>query len=313
MPHSNASLFRSDQLTDQELEHLFSQTRKLKTEFSNKQNVRALIDHDRATDKLVLLMFLEPSTRTRMSFQAAALRLGCRVLVFDEHVSSLKKGETQVDTLRNLGALEPDLLVVRHAEDKDLERELHQCTYPVISGGQSAHGHPTQALLDLFTLTEHFKNVQGKNILFVGDVRRGRAALSTLELLARRGANIGWVGPDPLSYQGKLAVERFGNLSQGLQWADAVIGLRLQGERTQFGAEIDVKKYAHEFRLDPKSITSFKQTGIIMHPGPFNQGVDFDEALLRDPRSRVLQQVNNGLYVRMALQATFLNLWKAPK
>lgn len=311
MSQVKPSLFKTAQLDDKFIHDLFSKTKILKTAFESSGHVRKDVDTDRAKELLVLLMFLEPSTRTRLSFETAAKRLGLQVIAFDEASSSIKKGESQVDTFRNLAALQPNLVVARHGEDPALERALENAKIPVISGGQSAHGHPTQALLDLFTVEDEFKSVQGRKILFVGDVKRGRAALSTLEIFSRFGGKIGWVGPKELGYEGPLNVERFSKLDQATAWADVVIGLRLQNERTQFGAQIELQKYAADFCLTPASVRALKTDAIIMHPGPFIQGVDFDEALLNDSRSRVLRQVTNGLFVRMALICEYLGLWRS--
>lgn len=313
MSKTMLSLFRSSQLDDKNIERLFSLTTQLKKEFENNGTVKGLIDTQVASEKLVLLMFLEPSTRTRTSFEIAAKRMGCQVTLFDENLSSLKKGETHVDTFRNLTAMAPDLFVIRHGEDQALEHELMGSTIPVISGGQSAHGHPTQALLDLYTLLTELGSLHNKRILFVGDIRRGRAALSSLEIFNRYGAKMGWVGPSELSYQGDIPVQEFSTLAKGSEWADAVVGFRLQTERSQFGFGMAPDEYSRYFCLNSRSLSALKPEAIIMHPGPFNQGIDFDQALLQDPRSRVLAQVKNGVFVRMALMADSLGLWRNKK
>jgi len=158
------SFVSTAQLNDQLLENLFSFTKEIKLEFNRSGTFERLVKGHGHHSKVIALIFFEPSTRTRLSFELAALRLGCGVLNFDQSTSSVQKGESLVDSFRNIAAMKPDLMVVRHGFDPDLEKEIKSCPLPLISAGQGAIDHPTQALLDAFTLQEHFGSTQGRKV-----------------------------------------------------------------------------------------------------------------------------------------------------
>lgn len=310
MSASSASLFQIQDLNERQIFQLFEKASRLSVEFFKSGNLHNLIDMNRAAENVVLLFFLEPSTRTRVSFEMAALRLGLKTLRFDDvSSSSLAKGESSTDTLFNLMAMHPNALVVRHGNDPELALTLRNLKIPVISGGQGGLSHPTQALLDVYTVFKEKGSIENKKILFVGDVKHGRAALSSLELFSQLRAKVGTVSPEAMQYEGKLPVQSFSDLQSGLKWADVVIGLRVQKERNSRVPKISDEDYKKYYRLDVESIQPLGKSALIMHPGPFVPGHDFDPRLLQDKRCRIHQQVENGVFIRMALLADCLSLW----
>lgn len=252
----------------------------------------------RQSAPVVCLAFLEPSTRTRMSFQIAGQKMGLPVSVFDHSFSSLSKGETLADTLGNLDRLQPDLMVVRCPESLNLagfsEQPLHST---LINGGWGAQEHPTQALLDAYTLWKHFGDLQGVRVLIMGDVRHSRVAASFAELVSQLGSQVGCFCPAGFEPQPSGLFQVFENKEEALLWAQACMLLRVQKER---GAEI-TKDYLNRFGLDERGLKTLSKEALILHPGPVNRGVEISEAAYKDPRSKILEQVTNGLYVRMAL------------
>lgn len=268
---------------------------------------------------VVCCLFFEPSTRTRMSFQMAAYRLGCQVLTMELSAgSSLSKGETLTDTVLNFAAMRPDVLVVRYGTSRELDDLLPTLNIPVINAGSGTMAHPTQGLLDAYTLRSEWENLKGKQVLVFGDVLHSRVARSGFDVLTKLGAKIGVTGPERMMPQGpqrdalgkEFDLKFFETLDEGLPWADAVMGLRVQLERHE-AKELDLEfasDYHDRYGLSEKRLELLKPGAVILHPGPINHGVEFSHGIVRDARSRVLAQVTNGVTVRAALLDLILGL-----
>ncbi len=266
---------------------------------------------------VVCCLFFEPSTRTRMSFQMAAYRLGYEVLTMELSAgSSLSKGETLTDTVLNFAAMKPDILIVRYGNSPELDQLLPTLDVPVINAGSGTLAHPTQGLLDAYTLREEWGQLTGKKILIFGDVLHSRVARSGFDVLTKLGASIGVTGPERMmpqasvreSLQREYGMRFFETLDEGLPWADATMGLRVQLERHE-AKELDLEfssDYHERYGLNQKRLDELKPDALILHPGPINHGVEFSEKVVRDGRSRVLSQVTNGVTVRAALLAMIL-------
>ncbi|KAA6227025.1 aspartate carbamoyltransferase catalytic subunit [Campylobacter sp. LR196d] len=249
--------------------------------------------------KSVTTIFFENSTRTLSSFESAARRLGASVLRLDVSRSSSSKGETLFDTAANLDAMSPDAIVIRHSNSgvpHILAKHIH-C--PILNGGDGKHAHPTQALLDLFTIFTHFKGkVKDKHILIIGDIKNSRVASSNIELLTRFGLNITLVAPP--HFMPKSPLNKAYKLDEKLiKSADIIMNLRTQTERHNKSIYASLKDYANDFCLNLRLLDKHKV--IILHPGPVNRNIDISDEVLNDNRSFVLKQVKNGVAIRMAV------------
>ena len=247
--------------------------------------------------KLIINIFFENSTRTRSSFEIASKRLGADVVNLDVARSSTAKGETLFDTAANLDAMGPDAIVVRHNRSgvpKILSKYV-KCS--IINAGDGAHQHPTQGLLDLFTLYNKWGSLDGKTISIVGDIRNSRVANSDIELFTRFNANVILVGPP--QFLPKTNIQTTHNLKEALKVSDAVISLRTQTERHENIAFASLKDYAQNFKITKELIKD--KNIFVMHPGPVHRNIDIDDEVLADERSLVLEQVKNGVAVRMGI------------
>lgn len=256
------------------------------------------------TGKTVALMFFEPSTRTRLSFETAAHRCGLGPIIFEGGgKTSLEKGETIEDSVLNVAAMNPQVLVIRCGNEVNLPQLAKQIPQPIINAGWGVKGHPTQALLDLFTLQQRWQNLRGQKLVIVGDVRHSRVAASHLELAKLCGIELAFCGPKEFlpTMTSDTDVKIFSDLSAALSWADAVMALRVQFERHGSGMTIFKEDYRHQFGLTVAAMKNFKASGLILHPGPVNHGIEMDTEVLADPRSLVLEQVSCGVFVREAL------------
>lgn len=252
----------------------------------------------KGSGKTGAFLFFEPSTRTRMSFEIAANRLGLRVVNLEgSKGTSLEKGETLLDTVLNVAAMKPDFLVIRCGDELDLKAVQSKLRIPVLNAGWGKVEHPSQALLDVFTLQEKWGDLKGKRILILGDSRYSRVVGSHVELARKLGYEIKYFGPSEVLRE----ASDFKSLSQALEWADAVMALRMQKERHQ-----DRVDYSSQFSLSPATLKHLKPEGWILHPGPMNYGVEVFDGILDEPRSLILTQVENGVYVRMAMMAKVL-------
>lgn len=253
--------------------------------------------------KTVINLFYESSTRTRTSFEIAAKRLSADAINITASASSATKGETLLDTARNLVAMRPAAIVIRHPSSgaPHLLARLVNC--PVINAGDGAHEHPTQALLDLLTIREHKGRIAGLTVVIVGDILHSRVARSNIFALKTLGAKVRLVGPRtllPLECR-TWGVELFTDLHTGLMGADVVITLRLQLERQARNFFPSIDEYAHRFCITPAALAVATPDVMIMHPGPMNRGVEIDSRVADGPYSVVLDQVTNGVAVRMAV------------
>ena len=244
--------------------------------------------------KLIINVFFENSTRTRSSFEIAAKRLGADVVNLDVARSSTSKGETLFDTAANLDAMGPSAIVVRHnrAGVPKILSKYVKCS--IINAGDGAHQHPTQGLLDLFTLLEEWGSLEGKKIAIVGDIRNSRVANSDIELFLRFGADILLVAPP--HFLPKTNLKKTHNLKEAIEWADAIISLRTQTERHSSPTFASLKDYAQNFQITKELIKD--KDILIMHPGPVHRNIDISDEVLADKRCLVLKQVKNGVAVR---------------
>ena len=253
--------------------------------------------------RTVVNLFVEPSTRTRVSFELAEQRLSADIINMNADVSSFRKGETLLDTLKNIQALQADIVVMRHqatGAPNFLARELDM---GVVNAGDGAHSHPTQALLDIFTMREKKGRIEGLNVVIVGDILHSRVARSNVWGLLKLGANVTFAGPAtlvPREFE-KIGVRVCHNLKDALAEADVVNLLRIQLERQQRGYFPSLGEYSRFFGIHPETLRYIKRDAIIMHPGPINRGVEIDSAVADGPQSVILEQVTNGLAVRMAV------------
>ncbi len=228
------SFLSSEQLTEKDIDQIFSRAALFKSEFERRKRIDHLITSEGLSHKCVALVFSEASTRTRMSFQIAAARLGMRSVALDNpQNASLSKGETLDDTFRNIAAMMPDLMVVRYNTNPDADAALKDLPCPVISGGIGSSEHPTQALLDAFTIKEFRGKVKGEKVLIVGDVLHSRVANSNLVLLRRLGAEVAYCAPKQFEPQNDhwKGVQSFSSLKEAMSWATVVMALRVQKER----------------------------------------------------------------------------------
>ena len=252
--------------------------------------------------KTVVNLFFEPSTRTRTSFELAAKRLSADIVNIAVQSSSLSKGETALDTVRNLEALKVDTLVIRHASAGVPHLIASRAHASVINAGDGAHEHPTQALLDLFTIQEKKGRVEGLRVAIVGDIAHSRVARSNIWGLTKLGARVTVCGPPTLI---PPQIERLGvrvayRLEEVLPEADVLMLLRIQHERQERHLIPSLREYRLRYGIDRERLARAKPDVLIMHPGPVNRGVELDSAVADGPYSVILDQVTNGLAVRMA-------------
>ncbi|MCE3046744.1 aspartate carbamoyltransferase catalytic subunit [Helicobacter kayseriensis] len=254
-------------------------------------------------DKKVITTFFENSTRTLSSFEMAIKNLGGEVIRLDISRSSTSKGETLRDTAANLNAMNPHAIVIRHSKAGAGYFLTPKVSCPIINGGDGAHSHPTQALLDLMTLLEHFGSLEGKKIAIVGDIKNSRVANSNISLLPRFGAEILLVAPPHFLPSSPLPYTH--HLCEAIQTCDALISLRTQTERHSLQTYGSLQDYAQDFCITKNQIKD--RDLIILHPGPVHRNIDISDEVLDDPRSKVLEQVQNGVFVRMAVMDFFIH------
>jgi len=249
-------------------------------------------------DKLLITLFFEASTRTRSSFEVAAKRLGAAVVHLDPSRSSAKKGESLEDTFANLCAMEPDGIIVRHSENATPQLLANMQTSPVINAGAGNYAHPTQALLDLFTMVEHFDgDVKGKTIAIVGDIVSSRVASSGIRLMTRVGMNVLLVAPDQFMPDSELP--RYKNLEDVMEKVDVIMSLRAQLERHEKELFEDYADYASQYCITKERMQD--RDILLLHPGPVMRNIDISDEMLDDPRCKVLTQAKNGVFMRMAI------------
>jgi aspartate carbamoyltransferase catalytic subunit len=253
--------------------------------------------------RTIINLFFETSTRTRTSFELAGKRLGGDVINMSVQASSIKKGETLIDTAMTLTAMHPDVLVVRHPESGAVQLLSEKVDCAVINAGDGSHEHPTQALLDALTIRRRKGRLQGLAVAICGDILHSRVARSNIALLNTMGARLRVVAPRTLlpAEIERLGVEVFHDMARGLEGVDIIMMLRLQTERMHGSFVPSIREYFHFFGLDYAKLAVAKPDALIMHPGPMNRGVEIDTAVADDiDRSVIRQQVEMGVAVRMA-------------
>jgi len=257
--------------------------------------------------KTVALAFFEPSTRTRVSFATAASRLGADQMNLQAESSSLKKGESLLDTVRTLDAMKPDCIVMRHSSSGAPDFVARNLPLPVINAGDGTHEHPTQALLDALTIRDRRGTLSGLNVTILGDILHSRVARSNIHLLSKFGCRLTLCGPamwlprelECLPSSG-ASIRRVARIEEALEGADVVLTLRVQQERLHEPA-LSMDEYILQFQLTPQRLRHAKPDALVLHPGPMIRGLEIDPAVADGPQSCVLEQVTNGLAVRMAL------------
>ena len=280
-------LIRTDDFTTDEIEEILADAKK----FSDGRFDRIL------QDKIIITLFFENSTRTKSSFEIAAARLGAEMIHLDVAKSSTKKGETLVDTAMNLDAMGPHAIIVRHQNAGVPKILSNHTNASILNAGDGAHAHPTQALLDLYTLREHFGDLNGKKIAIVGDIKNSRVANSNIELLSRFGMEVILVAPPHFLPKTTLRSTHF--LEEIIDEVDVIMSLRTQTERHSSQSYASLKDYASDFCITTELVGS--RDIILLHPGPVHRNIDICDALLADSRCKVLEQVTNGVNIRMAI------------
>lgn len=262
--------------------------------------------------KEVCNAFFEASTRTRCSFEIAAKRLGLNVINFDVKTSSTIKGESLLDTFQALTAMGIDAFVVRHSESgvPQFLADNLPATVSIINAGDGHHAHPTQALLDLFTIQQHKPNISNLSIAIVGDISHSRVARSQIALFRKLGVNdirlIAPTGLIPTDLNG-ASLTHFTDLNQGIEGADVVIALRIQQERMQNTEIPNFAEYFQQYGIKPENLLHAKKDAIVLHPGPINREIDIASVVADGSQSVILQQITNGVAIRMAILALLLN------
>jgi len=254
-------------------------------------------------DITIANLFFENSTRTKLSFELAEKRLSADVINFSASQSSVKKGETLIDTVNNILSMKVDMVVMRHPNPGASVFLSQHVKASIINAGDGAHEHPTQALLDSYSIRERLGSVKGKNVVIVGDILHSRVALSNIFALQLQGANVMVCGPRTLlpKYIGKLGVKVETNLKKALNWCDVANMLRVQNERMDINYFPSTREYTQQYGVNKSLLDSLDKEITIMHPGPINRGVEITSDVADSQQAIILDQVQNGVAVRMAV------------
>ncbi len=303
-------LIRVRDLSDAALADLFIRARRYRDEFAG-DGGGPREWRERLAGRLIVNLFYENSTRTRVSFEVAAKRLGADVVNISAAGTSVAKGESLIDTVRTIEAMRPDVIVLRHGNAGAPELIAPHTQAAVLNAGDGARGHPTQGFLDVLTMQAALKHdrLDGVTVAIVGDVVHSRVARSTMAVLARLGATVRLVGPrcfvpEPFAAPG---VEVVHDLEAGVRGVDIVIMLRMQLERhsgVRFGSE---NEYHSRFGMNLRRLDAWAPKAFVMHPGPVNRGVELANDVMNDPRCLIQQQVENGIFIRMAALDMLVN------
>jgi aspartate carbamoyltransferase catalytic subunit len=254
-------------------------------------------------DITIANLFFENSTRTKLSFELAEKRLSADVINFSASQSSVKKGETLIDTVNNILSMKVDMVVMRHPNPGAGVFLSKHVSASIINAGDGAHEHPTQALLDAYSIREKLGTVKGKNVVIVGDILHSRVALSNIYALQLQGANVMVCGPKTLlpKYIKELGVKVETNLKRALEWCDVANMLRVQNERMDISYFPSTREYTQQFGVNKELLDSLDKDIVIMHPGPINRGVEITSDVADSKQAIILDQVENGVAVRMAV------------
>ena len=254
-------------------------------------------------DITIANIFFENSTRTKLSFELAEKRLSADILNFSASGSSVKKGETLIDTVNNILSMKVDMVVMRHPNPGAALFLSHKVNAKIINAGDGTHEHPTQALLDAYSIREKLGAVQGKKVVIVGDILHSRVALSNIYCLQKLGAEVMVCGPTTLIPKDMhlLNVKISHNLREALEWCDVANMLRIQSERQEISYFPSLREYSMQFGLNKEILNSLSKEIVVMHPGPINRGVEITSDVADSKQSIILNQVENGVAIRMAV------------
>ncbi len=280
------NLFELDSLSIQEIHNILNRAQ----QFCEGQTSKV------ANDKVIASLFFEPSTRTQNSFSIAAMRLGAKVVTFNADTSSIKKGETFYDTVKCFEALGCDAAIIRHSEN-EYYKQLTNIKMPIFSGGDGTGNHPTQSLLDLLTIKQDFENFEGLKICIVGDIAHSRVAHTNMNVMKRLGMQVFLSGPEEFKEEGYDYID----FDEAVKEMDIIMLLRIQHERLKGEMVLSKEEYNTLYGLNKQRVNKMKDTAIIMHPAPFNRGVEIDDDCVECEKSRIFKQMENGVYVRMAV------------
>lgn len=286
------NLLSMDHLTNEQIEQILTRA----AQFQNGESPELEREY------MVANLFFEPSTRTKTSFEMAERKVGCTVIPFDAGFSSALKGETMYDTVKTLEMIGMDAVVIRAKEDEYYNELLEGIEVAVINAGDGAGQHPSQSLLDLYTIKKEFGTFEGLNITIVGDVSHSRVAKSNASALKRLGANVRFLCPE--GWAGNF--EAFNSWEDVLTDSDVVMLLRIQHERHSVSKSFSKESYHEQFGLTIEREQQMKKGAIIMHPAPVNRDVEIADELMECERSRIFEAVRNGVFVRMAILETIL-------
>lgn len=296
-------LLDTDVLTRDEIELLMETTAAMREVRSRPMNKVASL---RGTT--IVTLFYEQSTRTRASFEVAGKALGADVVNLTASGSSVEKGETLIDTVRTLEAVGADLVVMRHGASGAPYLAARHCTAGIINGGDGQHAHPTQALLDLYTMRRHLGSLAGRKVAIIGDVRHSRVARSNAWLLLAEGASVTLCGPRTLlpgtladDERARNALTTTTNIDEAIEGADVVMALRMQKERQQTGLVPSLRDYIRGYQVTEERFNRANEGALLMHPGPMNVGVELTPAVAQSALSVIEEQVANGVALRMAV------------
>jgi len=286
-------LIRINDLEKQEIEGLLKRAR-----FFQKYSEQQPLDSGKFQHRFVANLFLEPSTRTRFSFEVAEKRLGVQVLNLQSSMSSLQKGETLYDTLKTLESQGVEAVVIRLTEEGILQPLSEKLSLKIINAGEGKREHPTQALLDLYTIKHYFNELKGLRVAIIGDIKHSRVARSNTFLLKKFGADIIYSGPPEL--QANDLDGPYLPINEAIGQADVVMMLRIQFERLKEQVISSKEEYHKEFGFTEERLKYLQDHAIILHPAPVNRGVEMDDQIVEHPQSKIFEQIHNGVWIRMA-------------
>ena len=294
---SHKDLISINQLSVEDVQEILTVARDMREQVRNMKQTEALKGVN------VVNLFYENSTRTRSSFELAAKYQGANVLNISASSSSVQKGESLIDTAQTINAYYPDVIVMRHPNSGAHDLLTKHVNAHVLNAGDGIHEHPTQALLDFMTITDYKKNLEGLKVVIVGDLSHSRVVRSNILLLNKFGCDVTVCGPKTLVPGGidNMGCKVVLDFDEAIKDADVVMMLRIQLERQKAGLFPSVEEYSHFYCLNKERLATAKPDCIVLHPGPINRGIEIDGEVADGPQSKILEQVTNGLCVRMAL------------
>lgn len=286
------NLFTLDDLSEQEIHHILQEAETFKKGKT----------YDKLVGKKAANLFFEPSTRTHYSFVAAQQKFGMQVTNFNVEKSSIKKGESLYDTVKTFEMLGFDCLVIRHPQTNYF-LELDNVSIPILSGGDGTGSHPTQSLLDLMTIKEEFKQFKGLKIAFIGDIMHSRVAHTNIKVMKRLGLECYVVDPFGLGAVEEKSID----IEEAIKEMDILMFLRIQFERHGYDLSVNPQTYHKEYGMTKERVQAMKDHAIIMHPAPYNRGVELSDYAVECEKSRIMKQMENGVYIRMAVLKEVFN------